>query len=104
MERAVRAGVEDPRPREVDERVPDSGYLPVDDGRQPRWRLRREEHVVELVVAVAQRERLLGGSVPREPFRDANRGRKVAAPIGRELVEPSGDLVWEVLAAVGQIS
>ena len=52
--------------------------------------LGREEHVVELVVAVAQRARLIGGAVGLEPVGDPVGGRQLAAAVGVELGEPRG--------------
>ena len=97
--RALRSGVEDERPREVDERVADGRHLPVDHREEPRWRLGREQHVVELVVAVAERERLVRRAVRTEPLRDPAGGREVAALVGVELVQPPVDLAGEVPVA-----
>ena len=76
MNCAVRPRVKYQRPCEVDERIADSGHLPIDDRGDSWGGLGREEHVVELVVAVKQRTRLIRRSVDTEPLRDSDRGRE----------------------------
>ena len=102
--RALGSGMEDQRPREVDQRIADRGHLPVDDGEQPRRRVGREQHVVELVVAVAERARLVGGAVRVEPRGDRRARREVAAAVGVELREPARDLPRQVVAGVGEVA
>src|SRR6478672_1685879 len=88
-------GMEDQRPCEVDQGITDGGHLPVDDRQQARRRLGREQHVVELVVAVEQRRRLPGRTVVVEPAAEAVGRRKIAAVVRGELREPPFDLAFE---------
>src|SRR4051812_9011691 len=92
-------GVEDQRPGEVDQWVADRRHLPVDDSQEPGRRVGGEEDVVELVVAVAQRERLLGGWVVAQPASQLVRSLQLPAAIGGELIEPPLDLVGDVAVA-----
>ncbi len=106
VHRALGSGVEDERPREVDERIADRGHLPVDDREQLRRRVGREQHVVELVVAVAQRASAdRAGGCASSQSRDVARGGQLAAAVRVELARASAaSCRGEVVAGVGEVA
>ena len=97
--RVAGLGPQTEQPAEVDERIADRRLLPVDDRDELDRQVRREHHVVELVVAVDDAGRLRGWNVRGEPLPRRVDIRERTRLVALELAEPARNLPLEV--AVG---
>src|ERR1700733_12068736 len=101
---SFRPRVKDQGPGQIDQGVANRRHLPIDHSEQLGRSIRREQDVVELVVAVAQGARLGTGTMLPEPGGDSADTGRAAAAVAVELGQPTGQLLGQVVAGAGQIA
>ena len=88
---------------QVGQRVTQGRHLPVEDGADPRRRVRCQHDVPEPVVAVDQRDLLRSGQVVREPLGELLLQRELAAAGDRGQAGEGRDLALQVTVGAAEV-